>query len=157
MILIAFTVMSFICGHKVGKKANNNLTPNDTIIITNTVTETLPDPDTVWFERIVKVPVDSIKIDTVYQSKEIPIIVHDTIYVPLSVSYYERLDGRLRLWVSGYQTSLVKWELDEQTKLVSCRKRWGISAGLGVAAIYSPFTQRFDAGIGTFFGLTYTF
>lgn len=84
-------------------------------------------------------------------------MVKDTVYLPIAQKYYECLDGRLRLWVSGYQPQLDKWELDEQTKVVNYRKRWSFSVGVGPAIIYSPFHNNMDAGVGIFGGFTYTF
>lgn len=88
----------------------------------------------------------------------VPYAVHDTVYVPITQRYYEELDGRLRLWVSGYRPTLDKWELDEVTMDVTrtTRKRWGVSAGIGPAVIWSPF-HGMDAGVGVFGGVTYTF
>lgn len=157
LAIAALVIASFAGGCRVGERNNHNLILRDTVVVTETITEDAPDPDTVWFERVVKIPVEIAKTDTLTLTKEIPVIVHDTIYLPISTSYYERLDGRLRMWVSGYQTELVRWELDEQTRLINCRKRWGFSAGIGTGVIYSPFTNRVDGGIGIFGGLTYTF
>ena len=94
--------------------------------------------------------------DTV--EKLIPYVKDSLIYVPITQQYYERNDGHLRLWVSGYNTSLDRWELDEPEMIVTKRKRWGFSVGAGPAVIYTPFYKpHIDAGIGIFAGLTYTF
>lgn len=89
---------------------------------------------------------------------EVPVVIKDTIYVPITQKYYEQLDGRLRIWVSGYAPQLDRWELDEQSKIIREKSHWGLSVGVGPSVIYTPFHKvPIDAGVGVFAGVTYTF
>jgi hypothetical protein len=107
----------------------------------------------------ISVPVVYFTSDTLYvtDTVTVPVFIHDTLYIPISTSRFDLLDGRMRLWVSGYKVSLDRWELDERTATITERKRWSVSAGVGPGVVYSPFTRRVDAGIGLFGGITYNF
>lgn len=154
-IVASITIMAFCTGRSIGRKTSNNIILKDTVIVTETVTEETPSADTIYVTRWERLPMEVVKRDTVLI--EAPVFIRDTVYLPITTAYYERLDGRLRLWVSGYEPSLDKWELDEQVKLMPYRKKWGFSIGLGPAIIYSPFTGGLDSGVGIFGGITYTF
>lgn len=152
-ILVSFFLGALFGGSRVKPEVIERI---DTLTVTKTITESLPTPE--W-RHLVRWSFIS-DTDTLTREKEVPYYIHDTIYVPISQSYYERLDGRLRLWISGYDTSLDRWELDEQTKYITeyRRKRFGFSVGAGACVIYTPFHEtHIDAGLGLFAGFTYNF
>ncbi|MBR5042987.1 MAG: hypothetical protein IKX67_07075 [Bacteroidales bacterium] len=73
------------------------------------------------------------------------------VYLPREQKYYEEADGRLRMWVSGYDPNLDRYELDEQETIISNtiheqESPWAISlmAGYGLTlydqkVLGSPF------------------
>lgn len=76
----------------------------------------------------------------------VPYAVHDTttqyVYLPREQKYYEEADGHLRLWVSGYEPRLDRWEADFKETVVAETykpppKRWGIglAAGYGLSLV----------------------
>lgn len=154
-VIAAVAILSFYSGHRFGEKSSNNIIQLDTIVVTETIVEESPVADTIYLTRWERIPMEVVKRDTV--SVVAPVFIRDTVYLPITTAYYERLNGRLRLWVNGYNTSLERWELDEQVKLMPYRKKWGFSIGIGPAIIYSPFMRGIDSGVGIFGGVTYTF
>lgn len=128
----------------------------DTVVIYKTKTVAEPQFRTQTFQRWAFFTEE--QRDTVRERELVPYAVHDTVYVPIVQRYYEELDGRLRLWISGYQPTLDRFELDERETYITKQKKWGFSVGVGPGIIYSPFAPlHVDAGIGIFGGLTYTF
>lgn len=128
----------------------------DTVVIYRTHSATAPAFQAQTFQRWAFFTEE--RTDTVTVREPVPYAVHDTVYVPIVQRYYEELDGRLRLWISGYQPTLDRYELDEIETTVTRRKRWGFSVGAGPGIIYTPFHPcPIDAGIGVFGGITYTF
>lgn len=149
-LLLGFHVGSRHGGHTV------EIHDTDTLVVTRTVTEYLPAPKSTEFTRWAFFT----ETDTLHTVEYIPYAVNDTIFFPISQSYYERLDGRLRLWVSGFDTSLDKFELDElETHIThTTHRKWSWSVGVGPALIYTPFhSNHIDAGLGVFAGVTYNF
>lgn len=157
---MTFTLFSFVGGLRLGRRTATPLQSRDTIFVAKTIYEEKPVATSVDFKRWdISVPQVLYSTDTLVRTDtiSIPMIIRDTLYVPIKEYYYERLDGRLRLWIDGYNVSLAKWELDEQSAIVRERKRWGFSVGIGPSFIYSPFHNGIDAGVGIFGGLTYSF
>lgn len=160
----ALTALSLLCagfylaGWRKGKSARSDA-PNvkkDTTVVWRTKTVTAPPYQSQTLQRWAFFTEEH--RDTVRERELVPYAVHDTVYVPIVQRYYEELDGRLRLWISGWQPTLDRFELDERETVITRQKRWGFSVGVGPGVIYSPFTpSRIDAGIGLFGGLTYTF
>lgn len=155
-ILIFFLILiSFFGGMRVGSYYHLSPNPCDTIYVTKTEKEYLPSPKSIDFKNWeISIPERLFYTDTI---KTEPILIHDTLRIPIHSYYYEQLNGRLRIWASGYNVSLDKWELDEQHTIISKQKRLEFKLGIGPGVIYSPFTQRVDAGMGIFWGLTYKF
>lgn len=156
IILFCLLVCSFFAGSYTSKKISADiLYKKDTVYITKTVKEYLSKPDKIDFKHWdYSIPEQYFFTDTVRTK---PVFIHDTLYIPINTYYYERLNGRLRIWASGYNVSLDKWELDEQHTIISKQKRLEFRIGIGPGIFYSPFTQRIDAGMGIFYGLTYKF
>ena len=116
-VLVALVVAALFIGRSWGRNAaiSSIETKVDTLTIYKTKSEISPVPaiSTDIGYKGVFVPQFIWVTDTL--TKEI----HDTIYVPITQKYYERMDGRLRLWISGYEPNLDKWELDEQIQYVT--------------------------------------
>lgn len=158
LLVIAFFALGYTSGHRDGIRRSRG-SVCDTTWVVKTKWETAPLPE---YEKLVSwTPYKFVELqaepDVRLDTIKVPVVIRDSIYVPITQQYYERLDGRLRLWVSGYQPQLDRWELDERTAVVTKRRRLNFSVGTGVGVIYSPFHSQVDAGLGVFGGLTYSF
>jgi hypothetical protein len=126
----------------------------DTVTKIVTVYKDAPQPAKTAISGYVAVPAYKFITDTVkaVQWAEIAIPVHDTtvVYLPREQKYYDEEDGRLKVWISGYEPSLdryeVSWPETTITQTVIPKKRWslGVTAGYGLslqdqAVILSPF------------------
>lgn len=164
LILLLMAVWGAFCAwhsHRTTLRGFKPVVVHDTTYITKTLSETLPAAKSETFQswKLLVIPNDvETRVDTLHRrdTTRVPVFIHDTLYLPITQKYYERLDGRLRLWVSGYEPQLDKWELDERTAIV--KKRLGFSVGVGTGVIYTPFHKsHIDAGLGVYGGLTYSF
>lgn len=114
--------------------------------VTDTVTKVVtrykdfPDPVKTAKAGFVRIPAYRFISDTVTQERNL--IVHDTtaIYITREQKYYEEADGALRLWISGVDPRLDRYEWDQTTTTITETirpkpKRWSLSitAGYGVA------------------------
>lgn len=74
--------------------------------------------------------------------------VHDTtekikyVYLPREQKYYVEDEGRLRLWVSGYDPSLDRWELDRLETTITetiypASKHWGLDLFTGFGGTFA--------------------
>lgn len=160
VLFATFTLFSFVGGLRLGRRTATPLQSRDTVFVTKTVYEENPTPSAITLKRWdITVPKIYFSTDTLtlVDTLSIPAIIHDTLYTPIREYYYEQLDGRLRLWIDGYDVNLNRWELDEQTAIIQERRRWSFSVGVGPSVIYSPFHNSIDAGLGIFGGITYSF
>lgn len=113
--------------------------------VTDTVTKVVtryrdfPDPVKTAKAGFVRIPAYRFISDTVTQERNL--IVHDTtaIYITREQKYYEEADGALRLWISGVDPRLDRYEWDQTTTTITETirpkpKRWGLSiyAGGGI-------------------------
>lgn len=113
--------------------------------VTDTVTKVVtryrdfPDPVKTAKAGFVRIPAYRFISDTVTQEQIL--IVHDTtaIYITREQKYYEEADGALRLWISGVDPRLDRYEWDQTTTTITETirpkpKRWGLSiyAGGGI-------------------------
>lgn len=133
----------------------------DTVTKVITLWKEAPQPAKTALLGYVPVPAYKFLTDTIERVKWAEIAVHDTtiVYLPRESKYYEENDGRLRLWVSGYDPRLDRWELDERqtaiTQTVVPRRRWGIgvTAGYGLALAEQKVALVPFVGVG----ITYAF
>lgn len=163
---IILTLVAMAASFDAGRRlqiARSPDAPADTVVITRTVSGLTPAPKA---EAVIRWAFFSLpeaaqtppqaRVDTVWEL--VPVMVHDTLYLPISQRYYEEAGGRLRLWVSGYDPKLVRWELDELETRITKPQRWCFSVGVGPGVIYTPFhSPHVDAGLGVFGGVTVNF
>ena len=113
---------------------------SDTIIVIDTVRDTIPEPVREIVTKYIQVPADTI---TKY-------IKGDTVFLPVIQKKY--LTADYRAWVSGYNAALDSIDVFPKTVYVTKTvpaRRWGlgISAGYGVGRSgLSPFV-----GIGVYY------
>lgn len=113
--------------------------------VTDTVTKVVtrykdfPDPVKTAKAGFVRIPAYRFISDTVTQERIL--IVHDTtaIYITREQKYYEEADGALRLWISGVDPRLDRYEWDQTSTTVTDTirpkpKRWGLSVYFGGGA-----------------------
>jgi len=133
----------------------------DTIVRIVTMWKEAPQPAKTALLGCVPVPAYKFLTDTIERVKTAEIVIHDTtvVYLPREQKYYEENEGRLRLWVSGYDPRLDRWELDERqttiTQTVVPRRRWsiGVTAGYGLALAEPKVALAPFVGVG----ITYAF
>lgn len=134
---------------------------SDTVIVYRTKSENRPVYSSLklksWDIVVPRVIFDTDSVETV-RCDTIPYAVHDTVFVPITEQYYERLDGRLRLWISGYKPSLDRWELDEKETIINntTRRRLGFSATVGPSVIVTPGGD-IKGGLGLTAGVSWNF
>ena len=89
--------------------------------------------------------------------------LHDTIpqyiYLPREQKYYEEADGKLRLWISGYDPILDRYEFDQPTTTITTTvkekaSRWGVSINGGYGAALNGKSVVMSPYIGI--GISYT-
>ena len=162
LVPLLLVVAAFFGGDYYGqRKVENSLVAErDTVIKTVTVYKDFPDPVSSATAGFVSVPTYKFITDTVTLEKLA--VLHDTtvVYLPKEQKYYEEEEGRLRLWVSGYEPALDRYELDAQTITITNTvyekaSRWGLSISGGYGAAYTDKKVQFGPYIGI--GISYTF
>jgi len=162
IIPVVLIVAAFFGGDYYGqRKVEKSLvSERDTVIKTVTVYKDFPDPVETASAGFIQIPTYKFITDTVTQEKLA--MLHDTtyVYLPREQKYYKEEEGRLRLWVSGYDPRLDRYELDAETVTITNtvtekRSRWGIgiSGGYGVTLVGK--TVQLSPYIGI--GINYTF
>lgn len=160
---IVLIVGSFFGGSYYGQwRMSANLESKcDTVTKIVPVYKDFPQPQKTAKMGYVSVPAYKFLTDTIKSVEWAEIAVHDTtvVYLPKQQKFYNEEDGKLRIWVSGYEPSLDRYELDKTemtiTQTITPKlKRWslGVTVGYGLTlqekATPSPFL-----GIG----VTYSF
>lgn len=144
------------CAFALGR-VTARISPVETII-RDTVTKVVavykdfPNPQKEAFSGYLGVPLYKFITDTIRAVETV--YSHDTtvVYLPREQKYYSEADGKLRLWISGYEPRLDRYELDLPTTTITNTvkekpSRWGlgVSAGYGAAmqadktVVLSPF------------------
>ena len=172
LITIALLLLAFFGGrtYEHHKIYSEFVPQTDTVTKVVTVYKDYPDPMSSVSVGFIPIPTYAFITDTV--TNEHYINVHDTttqyVYLPREQKYYEEEEGSLRLWVSGYEPQLDRYELDKKeiyitnTVVVPPPKFvLGIGAGFGAnfpekTISYVPsieldarysITQRWDIGL----------
>lgn len=83
--------------------------------------------------------------ETVHDTTETTLLVYktDTLYLPREQKYYEEAEGHARIWISGYEPSLDRFEWDEKIQTlphdVPKQKQWNVSLSVGIGTNGSTF------------------
>lgn len=139
ILLLALCLLCFMSGYHFRRE---RLEPpgNDTIIVIDTVRDTIPVPTKETVTRYVQLPGDTI----------VKYIKGDTVFLPITQKEYATPD--YRAWVSGYNAALDSIDVFPKTVYVTRKtpaRRWGIgvTAGYGIGRHgLSPYV-----GIGGFY------
>ena len=164
LIPLLLIVAAFFGGDYYGqRKVENSLvSKTDTITKIVPVYKDFPDPVATASVGFIPIPTYAFVTDTVTNEHYVP--VHDTttqyVYVEREQKYYEEDEGRLRLWISGYDPRLDRYELDHVEKVVTNTvvekaSRWGLSLTGGYGAAYYDKRVILAPYVGV--GITYTF
>lgn len=165
LIPLVLVIASFLGGAHYGHRraVEGFVAEQDTVTKIVSVYKDFPKSQKEAFSGYLRVPAYRFISDTVERIRwaEIAIPVHDTtvVYLPREEKYYEEEDGRLRVWVSGYEPRLDRYEVSwPETTITTTIKekpqRWGIgiSGGYGAALYDKKVILAPYIGIG----ITYT-
>ena len=121
LIPLLLIVVAFFGGDYYGQRKveNSIVSKTDTITKIIPIYKDFPDPVASASVGFIPIPSYAFITDTVTNEHYIP--VHDTtvLYLPREQKYYEEDDGRLRLWVSGYDPRLDRYELDKTETVIT--------------------------------------
>lgn len=119
-------------------------TVRDTIVVTDTVRDSVPRPVLVRFDHWDTVPVP-IPVQGAADT------VRDTVYVPLPIEQREYLTEDYHAVISGYRPRLELMEVFRRTRTVTMTerpKRWGLGVQAGVG-----YPQGWYVGVGVSYDL----
>ena len=144
-IAVGLIACSFLIGRATAPLPEAE-TVRDTITKIVPVWKDFPQPVKTVSAGFVAIPAYRFLTDTVVNNVDhyIPIVLPDstgTVFLQREQKFYSEDDGRLRLWVSGVDPSLDRYELDHIETTVTetihpAPKRWGLSVTLGVGVSY---------------------
>lgn len=147
--LLLLVPLSFLAGTQHGKvKAIESLeVGRDTVKKVVHVWKDFPDPVKTVSAGFVALPAYRFLTDTVSRDVNhfIPVYLKDssdTVFLPREQRFYSEDEGRLRLWVSGVDPSLDRYELDRiETTIAETykppAKRWGLGLYAGVGGTFA--------------------
>lgn len=137
LIVLGF-IFGFLLGNGVARRLYMQQPEpiRDTVVKKIPVYKDFPDPVKTAQVGFIAVPKCYFFLDTVTT------LLHDTIpqfvYLPKEQKYYEEEGGDLRIWISGFQPNLDRYELDRLETTITETiypgpKRWGLDlfAGTG--------------------------
>jgi len=162
LIPLLLVLVSFYGGMKYGERraVSHVDVVADTVTKVVTIYKDFPQPIETAKIGYIAVPMYKFLTDTVNTVETA--YLHDTtvVYLPREQKCYEEENGSLRLWVSGYDPRLDRYELDKTetviTNTVTVKpSRWGISIYGGYGAAYYDKRVILAPSIGI--GITYTF
>ena len=137
-IPLVLVVVSFLGGSRYGQKKVLASIENksDTIVRVVPVYKNFPQPQKTAILGYLSVPKYKFLTDTINTVESL--VLHDTtvVYLPREQKYYTEADGALRLWVSGYDPRLDRYELDLSETVITNTvtekaSRWGLSINAG--------------------------
>ena len=161
VIPVVLIVVAWFSGDYYGQRLVRDSLESkaDTVTKVVTVYKDFPQPQQTAKIGYIAVPMYKFLSDTVTAIETA--YLHDTtvVYLPREEKYYEEEDGRLRLWVSGYEPRLDRYELDNITTtitntIVEHPSRWSISISAGYAATLHSKTVVAGPYIGI--GISYS-
>lgn len=136
----------FLGSHHGQRKVENSLvSKTDTVTKVVPVYKDFPDPVSSASVGFIRIPKYAFVTDS------IPYAVHDTtmqyVYVIREQKYYEEDEGRLRIWVSGYEPRLDRYELDRTETVVNNtiyvyppKWRFSLDGGIGSNIVGKTFS-----------------
>ena len=137
-------------------------TARDTVTKVVTVYKDFPQETKTTLAGFISVPRYKFFTDTVMRVETA--YLHDTtvVYLPREQKYYEEEEGRLRLWVSGYEPSLDRYELDAVTTTVTNTvyvkpPRWSFTISAGWGLTYDVIKKSVGTGPTIAGGISYRF
>lgn len=142
--ILAFVMMlgCFFYGDYVGKNSVEAQIPDvirDTTVRIVTVYKNFPNPVKTVTAGLIAVPRYLFWTDTTEVQVPGPT---EYVYLPSEQKYYEEEEGSLRIWISGYQPNLDRYEMDRPTTVITetykpPNKRWGLGLYAGVGGIFA--------------------
>ena len=162
LIVLALLAVAFFSGkiyehHRIYSEMIPQI---DTITKIVPVYKDFPEPQKAALVGYVPVPKYKFLTDTLTQNSIE--YLHDTtiVYLPREQKYYEEEEGSLRMWVSGYEPRLDRYELDKKETVITQTvvekaSRWGLSIAVGGGASYYNKSVILAPQITV--GLSYTF
>ena len=160
LIPIILIIGAFYGGSRYGqyRAERSVISVRDTVTEVVTIYKDFPQPQKAAVTGFVQVPRYMFLTDTLKTVEKI--VLHDTtvVYLPREQKYYVEADGALRIWVSGYEPRLDRYEFDLTTTTITNTMkppRWGVSIGGGYGISLNKERQVIASPyIGI--GLTYT-
>lgn len=154
IFVTALAVASFYYGRSVGRQyVTLAEVERDTIVVRDTVRDTLPVPVDRWRTRV--------RVDTVYFACVDTVTTCDTVRVEVPIERVEYRTDRYYAIVEGWRPTLAYIETyDAQTIIterqrVESSKRWGITLGVQAGYGITPKGMQPYAGGGVTFGYTF--
>lgn len=160
----AIFVIAWFVGNVHGKNTafDDAETKTDTVVKVVTVYKDFPQPQQTAQIGYIAVPAYKFITDTVNVVETA--YLHDTtvLYLPREQKYYEEEEGRLRLWVSGYEPSLDRYEMDAVTTTVTNTvyvkpPRWSFTISAGWGLTYDVIKKSVGTGPTIAGGISYRF
>lgn len=140
-ILVGVLAVAALCGwFRPGEKADA-VARRDTIIVRDTVHDSIPKPLLVRFDHWDSIPFPVTVRDT----------LRDTIYIPVPIERKEYLTADYHAIVSGYRPRLELMEVFRRTQTVTVTpkpKRWGLGVQAGIG-----YPSGWYVGIGVQYDL----
>ena len=149
MIPIVLMVAAWFSGDYYGQKMVRESLESkvDTVTKIVTVYKDFPEPQKTALVGYLPVPTYKFITDTINAVKWREI--HDTtvVYLPREQRYYEEEDGKLKMWVSGYDPRVDRYEISwpETTvtqTIVQKPRRWHISVQFGYGVTFANGTVK---------------
>lgn len=138
ILLLLGLVASFIAGYHV-RKVSSMMTPRqDTVIIVDTLRDTVPVPIREIVTKYIQVPGDTI----------VKYMKGDTVFLPVMQKEYAT--PNYRAWVSGYNAALDSIDVFPKTVYVTKKipaRRWGLGVSAGYGAGRSGLSPYIGFGI----------
>lgn len=153
MVLVVSVMGAYIIGAAHGAARVSRPEPiiqRDTVVKYDTLVKVRPE---VRYVRVV---------DTMLVPVTDTIQLRDTTYILVQREERVYVDSLYRATVSGYRPSLDSIVVYPRTEYITTIQklpapRWSFGIGVGAAAIWSPFYNGLDAGVGLYGGITYNF
>lgn len=137
LLLIGFGA-SFFIGYHV-REVSSMMTPKtDTVIIVDTLRDTVPVPVRETVTKYIQVPADTI----------VKYIKGDTVFLPVIQKEYSTPD--YHAWVSGYNAALDSIDVFPKTVYVTQKipaRRWGLGVSAGYGAGRSGLSPYIGVGV----------